>query len=41
MASEHNSSLAAKHMHIWGYAAQAVSHFMSVERRHRSKTIKS
>ena len=33
MASEQDSNLAAKHMHIWGRASQAASDYMSLKRR--------
>ena len=33
MANEQNGSLAARHMHIWGQAAQAAGHYMSLRRQ--------
>ena len=33
MADVHDSSLAVRHMHIWGRAAQAAGDYMSLRRR--------
>ena len=33
MANEQDGSLAARHMHIWGRAADAARHYMSLKRR--------
>ena len=33
MANERDSSLAARHMHIWGRAANAAGHYMSLKRQ--------
>ncbi|HLZ81577.1 MAG TPA: hypothetical protein VKP04_08095 [Ktedonobacteraceae bacterium] len=37
MANEQDSSLATRHMHIWGRAAQAAGDYMSMKRQYQEQ----